>query len=339
MKLKRIICVLFTLIIFSSMSLFSASALSEASFSGNTAVSKGEIFDITLSFYSTEDIGHVQTNIAYDSSILEFVSSTSGTGSGGVISADASPADSAGTVNIVMTFKGISDGDCNIHIQNCAVYSPQAEVIGAPSAYINITVSGGDINENTETSVTTTTTETETEETEGTTNKTSEGGIPAQGVLKSLTVDHGKLVPDFSYDIYDYTVNVDYSVDNVEIEGETASVTDYIWYSGTSECSVGSNVRTITVTDVDGVSTTYTITIIRAEEGTSVEEENDEQLKEESNSSSSAVSSSASKSSDAMEKYKKILNPALAIVLVVLIIALVVIIVWIRSKLFEMKKK
>ena len=99
---------------------------------------------------------------------------------------------------------------------------------------------------------TTTTTEKTTTTTTTATKTAPSNGIPDKGVLTALTVDNGELSPAFAYNVYNYTVNVDNSVTNVEIEGTTASPSDYIWYTGTSECQVGENVRTITVTDVDG---------------------------------------------------------------------------------------
>ena len=180
----------------------------------------------------------------------------------------------------------------------------------------------------TETETTTT-----TEKTTTTTTKTApSNGIPDKGVLTALTVDNGELSPAFAYNVYNYTVNVDNSVTNVEIEGTTASPSDYIWYTGTSECQVGENVRTITVTDVDGNAATYTVTIIRAAGG------DEQQTQTSQKKDGSDTSSAVSKNANVMDQYKKMLNTALAIVLIVLVIALVVIIIWIRGKIKGGKK-
>ncbi len=88
----------------------------------------------------------------------------------------------------------------------------------------------------TETETTTTTEKTTTT----TTTKTApSNGIPDKGVLTALTVDNGELSPAFAYNVYNYTVNVDNSVTNVEIEGTTTSPSDYIWYTGTKRVSGG----------------------------------------------------------------------------------------------------
>ena len=45
-------------------------------------------------------------------------------------------------------------------------------------------------------------------------------GQATQGYLKSLTVSEGVLKPNFSFDIYDYHVDVDEDVEICEIEGK-----------------------------------------------------------------------------------------------------------------------
>lgn len=330
--------IIFLLTIFTAaFSSLSAFAASEASFSGITAVKAGENFDITLTFYSTDEISHVTTGVVYDSDVIEFVSGGGASGSGGRITLDSSPNGDSSEVTVDLTFKGISDGTANIHLENCSIYSANAAVIGSPSAYINVTVSGSAQADDTDSEPQKDETQTETQQAETTAPEVDENGVPTQGVLTSLTVDHGKLTPDFAYNVYDYTVNVGYEVDNVEIDGVTAALSDYIWYEGVSQCQVGENIRRITVTGENGVSTTYTIRIIRAAEGETVQEDDATAEVVTKNAGTSSVSADSVSRTDAMEKYRKILNPALAIALVVLLLALFVIIVWARGKFKDYK--
>ena len=60
---------------------------------------------------------------------------------------------------------------------------------------------------------------------------------------------------------------------------------------------------------------------------------------QDSSSGNDTNSGTSEKNTDILEQYKKILNPALAIVLIVLIIALVVVIFWIRTKLLGNSKE
>lgn len=324
-----------------------AFAYGEAGFSiPSGAVKTGENFTVSVTFSAEDNIGSVQSQLTYDDSLIEFVSGDNAAGGGGTLTVNGFPDSESDEVTFSFTFVGISEGTARLDIENCAIYSYDGSLLGSPTAYANVTVSGGGAvtaSGNTVTSAkeesektaktTTTVTEKASSEAETQTEKT-QTGMPDKGVLTALTVDNGTLTPDFAYNVYDYTVYVDYSVDNVEIEGTTASLSDYIWYTGTSECQVGSNMRTITVTDVDGNSTVYTVTIIRAEEGETVAEP--EKSDNSDSSKTKKKTSSSSVSNDAMEKYRDILNPALGIALAVLIIALVVIVVWIRG---QFKKK
>lgn len=289
------------------------------------AVMTGQEFQLSITFSADSDIGSVQANLAYDDSLVQFVSSDNASGGGGMLTINGFPDSTSQEVTFTFTFKGLSAGTANFNLQGCQIYSPDSQLIGSPTAYGMVTV-GGDVVSETETETETTTTTTTTEK--ATEPVTAENGVPTKGVLTALTVDHGELSPAFAYNVYNYTVNVDNSVDNVEIEGTTASPSDYIWYTGTSECQVGENVRTITVTDVDGNKTTYTITIIRAQAGETVQTE-ENKVTTKKDSSSSALT----RENDSLDKYKGVLNAALAIVLIVLVIALFVIVIWIRGKI------
>lgn len=302
------------------MTALTAHATGEAFFYfPKNAVMTDQEFDVTLTFSADSEIGSVQANIAYDDSVIEFVSSDNASGGGGVLTVNGFPDSPSSEVSFNFTFKGLSAGDANISLQSCQIYSPDSELIGSPTAYCIITVGSDKVETQTETTTekTTTTAAPET---------TASNGIPDKGVLTALTVDNGELSPAFAYNVYNYTVNVDNSVTNVEIEGTTASPSDYIWYTGTSECQVGENVRTITVTDVDGNATTYTITIIRASQG------DQQQTQTVTKKTGSGTSSETSQNANVMDQYKKMLNTALAIVLIVLVIALVVILIWIKGK-------
>ncbi len=345
-----------------AVSVFSLTAYADtgAAIECDKNVANGELFKVEVTINSDEDIGLLSANLSYNEEVIEFVDGD-GSGGGGHINVQGFPDTDPQILTLTLYFQAVGQGDSQLMLQNAYVFSPEGIVIGNPGVSANVTVTGevevttADIVLETEPTTDTTTetqptateapetapvqtnepavtqapeeTETVAESTE--TEPTSD--VPLQGVLVSLTVDHGKLVPDFSYDVYDYTVNVGYEVDNVEIEGVTASPYDYIWYEGSSECAVGENIRTITVTDSNGISTAYTVRIIRAEEGQAVSEEESSEVTKDS--------SAASSRKDNSEKYKKTLNPALAIVLIVLVVSLVIIIMWTVGRFKKLKKK
>ena len=304
---KRIFSSLLTAALAVPMTALTAHATGEAFFyPPKNPVMTDQQFEVSVTFSADSEIGSVQANIAYDDSVIEFVSSDNASGGGGVLTVNGFPDTSE--VDFSFTFKGLSAGNANISLQSCQIYSPDSELIGSPTAYCVITVGSDKVETKTETETTTTTEKTTTT----TTTKTApSNGIPDKGVLTALTVDNGELSPAFAYNVYN---------------------SDYIWYTGTSECQVGENVRTITVTDVDGNAATYTVTIIRAAGG------DEQQTQTDQKKDSSDTSSAVSKNANVMDQYKKMLNTALAIVLIVLVIALVVIIIWIRGKIKGGKK-
>lgn len=86
--------------------------------------------------------------------------------------------------------------------------------------------------------------------------------------LAALVYGTGKLVPDFSPDIYEYTLTVDESVEKVAIQAMTmddmASIPED---NNIRNLQPGVNERSITVTGADGVSTlTYHIKVVRGSE-------------------------------------------------------------------------
>lgn len=313
-------------------------ATGEASFSiPDGAVDSGENFNVSLTFYATEKIGSVQAEMAYDNNSVQFISGDNASGGNGIVVLKGSVGNTD-EVTYNMTFKGLKAGSSTMNLVSCSILSQNGSNIGSPTAYASVTV-GEDTKVTEATKEPTETTTTEKQTSEQTTpsetsiqNVVNENEVPSQGVLTSLTVDNGTLSPEFSWNVHDYVVNVGYDVTNVELEGTTASQSDYIWYTGTSECQVGENVRTITVTDVNGNQTKYTITIIRANEG---ETQKTVTAQTEINNKESDSTSKV----DTFEQFRKTLTPVLIIVLIVLIIALIVVVFWIRTKVLGEFKK
>ena len=345
MNLKKILSAAAVLGGAAIMSFCSAmvAAAADAGVSVPNAVNGGDTFTVTVTF-TDPNVSYIQSGLTYDDSLVDFVGGDA-TGGGGYLDLKGfAPAAGSGSVTVSLTFKAQAQGSCTMSLTNSAVYSSDGSLIGSPQAWASVTVATNDPQTPTQTTASSETqtsaqtsaqsdtqTQTQTQNTtlaQTTTTAALSQSAPAQGVLLGLTVDKGQLEPAFAWNVYDYTVNVDNSVDRVEIEGVTASPYDYIWYTGEPACAVGENIRTITVTDTAGVSTVYTIHINRAAEGQTVSKQ------------SSAVTKPASSGSatDATEKYREMLNPVLFLVLLVLIIALVIILIWV-NKSFSKKQK
>ena len=82
--------------------------------------------------------------------------------------------------------------------------------------------------------------------------------------LKNITVDNYRLEEEFSPDLYDYTLNVDYEVQSLNLHIETIDQNATYEVFGNSDFSVGMNTITIVVTDSLGEEkSTYTLNVNR----------------------------------------------------------------------------
>lgn len=105
--------------------------------------------------------------------------------------------------------------------------------------------------------------------------------------LSSLEISPGTLDPEFSSDVYEYSVQVDSDCDKLLVTASTTDSGAKFVVVGNSGLKEGSNTVYITVTAADGSTTAkYTITVTR---GSSAEEETEE---EESSLASISTASS-----------------------------------------------
>ncbi len=88
-------------------------------------------------------------------------------------------------------------------------------------------------------------------------------GVNNNNYLSSLEVSSGELNPDFLKTVNDYTVTVPYEVEEITLSGlaenSNATVVGFDKYS----LAVGENNLSVIVTGEDGVTNTYTVTVIR----------------------------------------------------------------------------
>lgn len=348
---NRIFIISFLIILASALcSVFSITAQAAGSaefYIPDGAVSVGEEFEVSVVFTGDQNIGWVDANFTYDDSAVKFVSSDSASGGSGILTIKGFPEAESKNLKITLRFTALKKGTCEMALSNCAVFGQDQSRIASPTAYALITVaegeesSGMDSDESSDSETVTSAPDSENEPPDSQTSstvETGEDGYPVKGVLKKLTVSEGELVPAFSPDIYDYVVKVGSEVEYCEIEGTTASITDYIWYTGSNYLAVGDNFRTITVTDDTGAEKVYNINIQRSPE--IIAESEPEQTVTKTVTSAKSPSEPSSIIDDdesALDQYKSILIPALCIVMFVLVLALVIITVWLRKKSQERK--
>lgn len=342
MKLKKLFAAAISAVIMSTVSAITAFADSQAKIKIEQPKQKGDTFNVTVSIDADEDFSYMQSQLYYDERVIEYIDGDA-IGGGGLINLQGFPDDPSGPVTLSLKFQVVGDGTSDISVENCLIFSYDGTVIGQPEARETVTPGGiggdsgesksdEDSSEADESSEADASSKDDSSEDEG-------SGMPTSGVLLMLMTDKGTLEPEFKFDIFDYEMHVDNSVEEVELTPLAASPDDTVTVSGDSHLEVGENLRTIKVVGDDDITITYRVNIIRAEPpeesssaGSSEESSSAAEETVSSTAESSATdSSTVSKNNSEPDKYKRLLNPALAIVLVTLVVALIIILMWISS--------
>jgi len=210
------------------------------SLSGGGTAEKGDTVTITLK-YTGATFGSATAKITYDSDVLEY-SSCSGAeanGSGGTVI--VTMANGSGTDNLTckLSFKAKKVGKATVKASTTDIYNIDLEELSAGSKSTTVTV------------------------------EDSSDAVSTNANLSELYISAGKLSPAFSKNVTSYTVKVDNDVTEFLITAvkEDSNATTKV--TGSKEMKVGENTRKVTVTAESGKTKTYTITIIRAEAGSS----------------------------------------------------------------------
>ncbi|MBQ8965280.1 cadherin-like beta sandwich domain-containing protein [Ruminococcus sp.] len=339
MKLKTIACTL------AAAALMQMTAAADTIETLNVPSSQitGDTFPVQITINSDQNIGYMQAVLNYDDSIIEFVDGDA-VGGGGAITVNTFPMSNPDQIDCVLNFRAVGEGYSDITLGNGYVFSPDGIVLAelnstasvevisdqpqqpddaedkdtpdAPAETVSQETESKPEDDSSEAAVTSAPDESVHESQAETQPETSqpEAAVVPKGYLASLSCDAGVLDPAFSYDVFAYTVYVDSDTENVKFNAVPSDTNDVITYSSDGKLDHGKNVRKITVTSDEGTETVYTVTVFRDEEG--------------------ADSSSKSDSSDGKterDKFKDLLNPALAIILVTLVVALFIVIMWIKS--------
>ncbi|MCR5541092.1 MAG: cadherin-like beta sandwich domain-containing protein [Ruminococcus sp.] len=302
--------------------------------SGSPAV--GETFTVNIRIESDSDIGYLNSSLEYDDSVIEFVGGDAW-GGGGLITINSFPAENNGVLDCSLTFNAIGEGDSSITLTNAYVFSTDGTVLEQPTSSGSVHVAAAsedvpnDTNDESEIpndtsayeSIPNDTTVSESPvDTDTVTEEPQYDQPVVQGYLIGLTCTAGELSPEFSYDTFEYTVNADSSCETADLNATAAAFSDTVTISGGGELDYGENILTATVTAEDGTVNVYTVKVIRAEDKNAKKSDKTKTHKKETTE----------------DKYKRLLNPALAIILVTLIVALFIVINW-TMKLGKKNKK
>lgn len=297
--------------------------------SGTPAV--GETFTVNIRIESDSDIGYLNSSLEYDDSVIEFTGGDAW-GGGGLITINSFPGADSGVLDCSLTFTAVGEGDSNITLTNGYVFSIDGTILEQPdsSASVHVAAANEDVQDD-ESEIPDDSSAYENIPNDTTVSEAPEETVTeepqyqqpvVQGYLIGLTCTAGELSPEFTYDNFEYTVNADSSCETADLNATAAAFSDTVTISGGGELDYGENILTATVTAEDGTVNVYTVKVIRAED--------DGAKKSDKNSSSKKESTE--------DKYKRLLNPALAIILITLIVALFIVINW-TIKLGKKKKK
>ncbi len=218
-------------------SVAAADGVLELSVSSET-ITQGESLTVTVSAKTSDGKEAVSVmRVTYDASVFSFVgcSETCGAGSGLV---------SVTTNQASITLRAIGTGESEIAVtgEDGVAYESAEELTKMTGAKKTVTVNAP---------------------------ATRAAGTD----LSSLAVSEGTLTPAFTPATREYTTVVPYETTSIAVNAKPAESSATVQsLSGNSQLSVGDNPVTVTVRADSGATETYTIHVVRAEEGQSVQE-------------------------------------------------------------------
>ncbi|MDD7016870.1 MAG: cohesin domain-containing protein [Firmicutes bacterium] len=118
-----------------------AAAGSSVVISGSKSVNKGDSFTVTVTFKG-DDIGRVDGQMTYDSSVLSYVSGGSSKGDNGYI--ELADAGTGEELTFNLKFKASGEGTTSLKVTTQGVYNLEEEYIDAPSGAMQVSVNGNE---------------------------------------------------------------------------------------------------------------------------------------------------------------------------------------------------
>lgn len=238
--MKKIIAVITTIIILAGLMIIPAhAATANAAVSVSTATVKpGDQFTVTVRVSSDVKLGSLQGTLSYSSNLVEFVSSDNANGAGGLLNIVSYSQSSAGVseFKVAITFKAKVAGNATFTFTSTEIGDSNFSQLANVSASSSISVQ-------------------------------AEAPLSSNNYLKSLTLSSGSLSPAFSKSVLNYTVNVPNSVTTMYLTPKVEDSTATTKVTGSANLKVGTNTRKVTVTAQNGATRVYTITIVRASNG------------------------------------------------------------------------
>lgn len=118
-----------------------AAAGSSVVINGSKSVNQGDSFTVTVTFKG-DDIGRVDGQMTYDSSVLSYVSGGSSKGDNGYI--ELADAGTGEELTFNLKFKASGEGTTSLKVTTQGVYNLEEEYIDAPSGAMQVSVNGNE---------------------------------------------------------------------------------------------------------------------------------------------------------------------------------------------------
>ena len=118
-----------------------AAAGSSVVISGSKSVNQGDSLTVTVTFKG-DDIGRVDGQMTYDSSVLSYVSGGSSKGDNGYI--ELADAGTGEELTFNLKFKACGEGTTSLKVTTQGVYNLEEEYIDAPSGAMQVSVDGNE---------------------------------------------------------------------------------------------------------------------------------------------------------------------------------------------------
>ena len=230
-----LVCVLALAAPFSGMESWASSG--KISFSDPSAMVGNQV-TVNVKVTATEGaLGGADIMLAYDPSVLEFVSGTNANGGAGSIRLIGTmDSDNTTSFSYTLTFKTLQAGNTGITVANYEVYDKDLQAmtmshVGSSSVKV-----------------------------------TPLATYSSEAALSSLQISPGELTPAFSPDVTSYTASVAGDVDKIAVSAAPKDSKAKVVINGSSDLKVGENTVVCKVTAEDGQTVkNYTITVTKAE--------------------------------------------------------------------------
>ncbi len=215
----------------------SAAGASVALKASNGTATVGSTVTVTVTHTASTNIAAFDATVNYDAAVLEYVSASGASISGGAgvlkVSYFATAAPTGKGHSFTMTFKAKAAGSSKVSISSTGLADWDVNSLGSASGSTTVNVQNPSLSGNAN--------------------------------LTALYVSSGSLSPAFSASVTSYNITIPYAVTVLTVSATTADKNAKVEVTGSKNMQVGKNTRVVKVTAPNGTVKSYTLNITRQE--------------------------------------------------------------------------